>query len=146
MCPLTVEEIQIDPDRIRRRVKFDCEGPSKTEQHHKGAVNINQIVARSQKTGMLPTRTQPGQYGDFTQVTDFHDAQNRVIEAQNAFMSLPSKVRKSFDNDPGKLLAFLSDENNRDKAVELGILSKPLVQPVEPPVESPVEPPVEPAA
>lgn len=112
----------IENPRARRRVQFACVGESRTEQHHKNECDINKIMARSLKSGMLPTRGEAGFYGDFTDVEDYQTAVNRVIEAENAFMSLPSSIRKRFGNNPAELLDFMSDENNLDEAVKLGII------------------------
>ena len=38
-------------------------------------------------------------------------------------MSLDSRVRKRFNNDPSELLAFLSDDRNRSEAEKLNLLS-----------------------
>lgn len=95
-------------------------------------------MARAKKGHLVPGRSAPGFYGDFTGVEDYHTNLERIRKADESFMTLPAKIRKEFDNDPGKLLAFLSDESNREKAIELGILEKPAPVTVEP------EPPAEP--
>lgn len=41
-------------------------------------------------------------------------------------MELPATLRREFDNDPVKLLAFLQDENNRDRAIQLGLVNAPV--------------------
>lgn len=127
-----------------RRVQMYCEGTSRTEKAHQKRVNINTIMKKATRTGMLPGRSVAGYCGDFTGAVDFHTAQNQIIEANNAFMSLPSHIRKEFKNDPGQLIEFLSDNNNRKKAIELGIIPPP--EPVQPePVSEPVPDPVVPA-
>lgn len=114
----------------RRRVQTHPVGESRTEQHHKGMVDINRMVQRYQKTGLLPQRGTPGFYGDFTQVSDYQSCLHAVHSAQDAFMALPAQVRKEFDNDPAKLLVFLDNPANADKAMELGIIPRP--EPVQP--------------
>lgn len=86
--------------------------------------DINLIVERFVRTGVLESvnRTQ-GQYGDFSEVTDYHSALLQVQQAQESFMTLPAQVRAEFANDPGKFLDFVSDEANMDKMAEMGLLN-----------------------
>lgn len=63
---------------------------------------------------------------DYTDaVTDYHTALNLVRQADAEFLSLPAPLRAEFDNDPGRLVAFLEDEKNRPRAVELGLVKAP---------------------
>jgi len=123
--------------RPRQRVQTHFVGESKTEQSHRAEVDINQIVRRAQKTGMLPSNAGSARYGDFSQVADYHTAVDQVQRAEDAFMSLPSHVRKKFANDPGHLLSFLEDPENREEAMELGIIARPLPKPDPAPVANP---------
>lgn len=98
---------------------------SLTQQHLRDSNNIRHIMERSTRLGIrgqLPTEGMF--YGDFTNVGTYHQNLNKIIEAQEAFMTLPSRVRSRFENDPGKLIDFLNDEKNIQEAVELGILDK----------------------
>lgn len=133
-------ELLVTNPRIRRRVQFVPVGESRVEQSHRDECDINKIMARYHRSGLLPGRGEPGYYGDFTAVDDYQDAVERVFAADRAFMELPSAVRKRFANDPSELLAFLADEGNRDEAVELGII--PPLEPVVEDVGSPDPDPV----
>ena len=62
-------------------------------------------------------------YGDLTG-DDFKSFMDSVIGAKDAFMKLPSKTRAFFENDPGKMLTFMEDPNNRAKAIELGMIDE----------------------
>lgn len=127
----------------RRRVMQRTIGDSLTEQAHANEVDINSIVSRYTRTGMLPSRGGSPAYGDFSGVVDYQTCLDAVASAQAEFMKLPAQVRKEFDNDPGKLLAFLQDEDNRDEAIRLGLIENvPPVEAAAPPEapESPVEP------
>jgi phage internal scaffolding protein len=105
------------------RKQIDCSGVSKTDQSYKKAVNINNIIKKFKKTGVLP-ETRQGVYGDYSQVPTLEEAHEAVKMASEAFMSLPATVRKLMDNDPSKLELWLSDEANYDIAVENGLLEK----------------------
>lgn len=100
---------------------------SMTCQEFKDECDINKIVKKP-NYGINPLNppTVKPQYDDFTniQYTDFYAAQNLICEAVQQFENLDSSVRKYFDNDPGKLLEFINDEKNYDKAVEIGLCEK----------------------
>ena len=100
--------------------------PSMTQQHFKEECDVNRILARYAETGNWGEQTDVRpQFGDFSGEFDFRSAQDSIIQAREAFMALPSSVRKQFNNDPGELLAFLADESNRDEAIRLGLVEKP---------------------
>ena len=124
-----------------RRVVQAVRGESRTEQAHRQETNINTIVSRYQRTGLLPVAAGSPRYGDFTGVVDYHSAVDAVHAAEDAFLSLPADVRKRFRNDPGELLAFLEDEGNRAEAVALGLIVPPEPDlPPEGPSEAPESP------
>lgn len=128
-----------------KRVQHKTEGVSLTVQSEKDNCDINKLISKYKRTGQLPPVLKTnGQYGDFSRVGDFHSAMNSVVSAQNAFLSLPAKLRQRFANDPAQLLQFLSVKDNYDEAVKLG-LAKP--RPASPPEETkktPEAPSVEP--
>lgn len=103
---------------------LEC-GASMTFQHFKDECDINTIVSRY-PNGVTPydDRKESGIYGDFsdTSIFDFREAQNKIIEAEDRFQSLPSSIRQRFNNNPALLLDFLSDSNNRSEAIELGLI------------------------
>ena len=108
-------------------------GESETQQHFAADADINNIMAKYAQTGYLvdPFKAPVGspQFGDFTGVTDFLSAQNAILNAQAAFADLPASVRKFFDNDPASLIAFLDDDSNYDKALEMGLIVPPAKEP-----------------
>lgn len=111
---------------------------SKTQQNQKEEADINNIVKRFGLTGQLPTNVRVPQYGDFTSVTNYHDALNLVIDAEQAFAKMPADIRNRFQNDPGQFLDFFTDEKNREEGEKLGLIlpRKEEAKPVAPTVES----------
>ena len=97
--------------------------PSLTQQHFKNDVDINQIIARYNRTGLLP-QVEGAMCGDFDLDLDYQTALNRVIAAQNAFEQLPAQLRKRFNNNPAELLSFVSDPNNRAEGEAIGLFKK----------------------
>lgn len=116
--------------------------PSMTQQQFKEESDINFIMARYQKTGVLvdplTQTTRKPMFDDFSELGDFRDHQQAVIEAQEMFMALPSRLRARFSNDPAELLQWLSDPANKDEAIELGLMTNPLVETPEMPLKGEV--------
>jgi len=99
---------------------------SKTKQSFKDETNINKIVAKYNKTGQLPSLIkQNPKYGDFTNPLDYQESLNTVLFANEQFNALSAKVRSKFNNDPTKLLEFVSDAKNLEEMYELGLAIKP---------------------
>jgi len=64
-------------------------------------------------------------------VSDYHTALNAIRASEEAFMSLPAKLRVKFDHDPNALLQFLQNEQNRDEAIQLGLIDgEPVAAPI----------------
>lgn len=105
-------------------------GKGRTKQSFRDAADINTIVARYRKTGMLEnlSRAQP-YYADVSTVGTYADNLRKVTLANESFMMLPAALRERFENDPGQLMDFIADEANTAEAIELGILAKPLPAP-----------------
>lgn len=107
----------------RRKCVTQCVG-GRVERHHRNECNINSIMAKYRRTGLLPARVGSGMSGDFTAAVDYHSSLEAIRAAEAGFMSMPSQLRKRFDNDPAKLLDFLANDDNYDEAVALGLVPK----------------------
>ena len=106
----------------RVRVQQKDFGPSRTKQSERREADINFIVNRYQETGVMAHfQKYSGEYGEFDS-TDFHQAMNMVASAKSMFESLPSSVRNMHQNDPAKFMDWIHDENNAEKAREMGLL------------------------
>jgi hypothetical protein len=56
-------------------------------------------------------------------------------------MALPAKIRARFDHDPNALLQFLQNDQNRDEAIQIGLIDgKPVVESIVSAVETPKDP------
>lgn len=114
-----------DTDAVSNETGLACPEPTLTQQQFAEESDINYIAERYGLTGELPQVLDLPTYGDFTGIFDFQSAQNAVVLAKQQFMTLPAKLRARFDNDPGKMMAFLDDPENRAEAEFLGLLNKP---------------------
>lgn len=113
-----------------RQVLMDF-SPSRTKQAPAEACDVNSIMARYARTGVLPVMRMQGAYADVSGLSgfDYGQAQELLQRCNDAFMLLPAEVRASMDNDPAKFVQFVQDPANRDKAVELGLIAKAPVEP-----------------
>ena len=63
-------------------------------------------------------------YADLTQAGDYQSSMDKIIKAQDAFLTLPSDVRKRFGNDPQAFLAYMDDPANMEESIKLGLRIK----------------------
>lgn len=103
--------------------------PSLTDQSFADECDVNVLMKRYEKTGVLPQfpDRQPF-YVDNWDMPSYQDAQNIILAADAAFMALPASVRAKFDNDPQAFADYVSDEKNSDQLREWGMLSPEAVE------------------
>ncbi len=107
------------------RVQLDP-GEGRTKQSFSEESNINIIMAKYEKTGMLDhLATHQGRYGDFIGGPDYHQALSALRAADEAFETIPAGVRARFDNDPAKFLSFVQDPENLDEMIKMGLAKAP---------------------
>ena len=136
--PFVRNPYNYDMALVSQETGLACQDPSLAQQHMKDECDINVIVERFGVTGQLPVRAIEPSYGDFSGVSDYHTALNKIKAADEAFMALPAKLRAKFDHDPNALLNFLENEANKDEAIQLGLIDgEPVAQPIVSAVETP---------
>lgn len=112
------------------RVQHENTEPSRTKQSFADEVNINNIVGKYKKTGLLThLNDAEAKYLDVTEVGDFQDAQNIMIKAQADFMALPASARKVFNHSTAEFLDAAHDPDKRDLLVKAGLLPEPTPTP-----------------
>lgn len=124
----------------RERVQSDSGNPedSRVQQSEAAACDINKIMSRWQKTGVLEhVRQTEGTFGDFDIGGSYQDACNRVLDAEAQFLELPAGLRNQFNNDPAELLDYLAKPENQEEARAMGLLH-PVTDQVTPPPANPV--------
>jgi phage internal scaffolding protein len=111
----------VDPRQSSYPVHF--EGPGRAKQAMKDECDINNIVARYRERGILNhVAKHEGRYDDLLGAVDYQTAMQAVAQAQEAFDTLPAKLRARFENDPSKFLAFVENEENLDEMISLGLV------------------------
>jgi len=125
-----------DTTKRVRQVHPKC-GKTMTEQHHAKTCNINYIVGKYQKTGLVDhVNRHQGRYGDVS-AANFETAMELVTEQKTVFAELPSSVRKHYKNDVTKYLAHVQTEEG---ALEHQNLLNPAPEEPEPEKEPQNEP------
>lgn len=121
-------------------------GKQRTVVSEAASRDINVIIDRWRRLGELPPSSgKAPEYGDFSDFGSFHECLQRVEQARDEFMELPSKVRAACDNDPGKFIDMVFDPEGRAKLEELGLVeSKVPPGAPEPAPKAPETPPVAP--
>lgn len=109
-------------DSKKPKVQFNCDpDQGLTEQNHKDDVDINNILAKYQKTQTLEHRNEyRGEYGFATSQT-YEEAMQVVAKATSMFEDLPSHMRQRFNHDPGNFLQFVQNDKNAKEMVKMGL-------------------------
>lgn len=115
----------------KKRSRLECKDPTRTKQQFAAESNINNIMAKYQKTGLIDHVSRYGPTYGFAEPVDFQEALNTVRTAQDMFNALPSSWRARFENDPAKFLDFVQDPENEEEMRHIGILPK--AEPKNPP-------------
>lgn len=120
----------------RPEVDFPSDDPnsrSLTNQSDKDGADINIIMSRYEKTGLITDaitgNTRKPMYGDFTVIGDYYKLQNTLVAVNRAFSALTPQTRNRFQNDPAKLIEFLSDPANDQEAISMGLKPAPEIIP-----------------
>lgn len=117
---MTVHET-INQETGKVRVTLEC-GPGRTKQEFKKETDINVILKKFEKTGIINFRdANEAMYEDIDPL-DFHQAMNIVAQGKEMFEALPATLRKRFGHDPENFLEFIQDPGNKDEARKLGLL------------------------
>ena len=104
---------------------FHTVGESMTQQQFSEEADIHNIIRRHDTDGViLAVKRGMAQYSDFSQVTDMYEAIQKIDQAKENFMELPSDIRKRFDNDPAKFFNYANDPKNFDSLLDMGLATK----------------------
>jgi phage internal scaffolding protein len=110
----------------RTRKGFETTGDSLTQQSHAQAADVRNIIKQYDRTGLIANVNKGiAQYGDYSEINEYQEALNMVIEANESFAELPSHIREQFNNNAGAFFEFATDPKNEEKMVELGLAKAP---------------------
>lgn len=135
---------------MTRPVIYCTEKEDRTKQSFRAECDMNNIVARIKKTGMVPFEAQASLRRQiFADVSgapqSLEEAYAVVARADAAFAALPAVLRQRFGGPVG-YLGFLEDPKNIKEAQDLGLVAKPKPTPTSAPNPAPVVPVANPPA
>jgi len=110
-----------DTNLVSDETGLRCDDASLTQQQFADEADINTIVDRFLRSGVMPTPAAMPQYVDYEGVFDFQSAMNVVRSADENFMRLDAKVRSRFNNSPQEFLEFFANPDNTQEAIRLGL-------------------------
>ena len=84
-----------------------------TRQADAAQTSISEQMRLMISTGFKGVSFKEPRYGDFSGINDYHEAVNRLAQAEDDFMALPASVRAACDNDPGLFLEYVNDPEHR---------------------------------
>lgn len=100
------------------------EGESKTRQADLDSSDINKIVKRFERDGVMPMGSREGVYLDVSEVGDYRSALEQVKRADEYFSQLPADSRKMFNNDPAEFLDRVNDPSQLELLIKAGVIPK----------------------
>jgi hypothetical protein len=108
--------------------------PSLTQQHYKDKTDINKIMEKVRKKGIMPPAGEL-MVADFSEIPDLHTMLQKTRKVNDAFMRLPPEVRNNFRNDPERFIKYMSDPEKKDEQIKLGLRLKEPEKVKEEPIE-----------
>jgi len=115
---------------------------SKAKQSELANADINKIVKRhTQEELVADLNKLEGAYGQVTS-ENLMDAYKKIEAAEQAFMEVPSDIRKKFNQDAGAFIDFATNPDNLQQMAEWGLGRVPVPEdpPQVPPADSPETP------
>ncbi|AXH74066.1 MAG: internal scaffolding protein [Microviridae sp.] len=123
---------------VHEPVDFVCDDDGMTRQEFKDECDINVLLARYERTGVLPANNQGApQYLDVSDVPDLARSFEMIEAAQRAFMTLPASVRREFDNDPIQFVDYASNPASLNQMREWGLAPPAAPEAAPPPAGEP---------
>lgn len=116
---------------------------SMTKQAFAEESQINNIMAKYEKTGVIDHVKEHGGYSMMPSGLDYHTAMQLTIDAHLAFDQLPANIRKEFGNDAFEFLTFVEDPDNVERMAELGLITPEETEPERTAVPDETPPPAE---
>lgn len=127
-----MKQIIVKPNGLKKVITINDQ-PSKTQQQFKDTVDVNNIMKKYKKTGVVThlRNAAQGLYMDLTAIPDLAEAKMQIAHAEELFMQIPAELRLKFNNDPALLISYLKDPANKKEAQAHGLIKPDPVLPFE---------------
>lgn len=117
------------PYETRTRQPMLAFDDGQCQQQFKEECDINNILAKYQKTGAVThANNRAAEYG-FATSLDFRQSMEIVVKAKTMFNELPSTIRRKFGGSPEAFLDFVQNPANASEMVEMGLVETPDQEP-----------------
>lgn len=80
------------------------ENLAQADQSFKESSDINNIIQKAQRTGVLSHVNKNAQFYEDLTDFDYEGSKNKIAEANSAFYDLDADIRAEFNNNPGQFL------------------------------------------
>lgn len=105
------------------RVASGAGGASMTQQQFAQECDINYIVKRAQRTGVIPVvSTQEMIFGTLDEDT-FKQRMDKMAEIKSYFDGLPAEIRLHYQNSVNEFIAAMNTEEGIEEGRKLGIIA-----------------------
>lgn len=105
------------------RVVSGAGGESMTQQQFAQECDINYIVKRAQRTGVIPVvSTQEMVFGTLDEDT-FKQRMDKMAEIKSYFEGLPSEIRLHYQNSVNEFIASMATDEGIEEGRKLGIVA-----------------------
>lgn len=106
---------------------YESDLPSLTIQSAREEADINAIMLRYAKTGVISDDVisrRAGVFADVGKFGDYGTLLEAVCSVQEEFEALKPEIREKFNNSPEELINWLQDSANYEEAVRYGLAVK----------------------
>ena len=110
-------------DALKYGISFPSE-EGMTQPEFLADSDINTIISRYQAVQAPLPISDISEYLDYSQVGDYQTAMQSISAIESYFDSLPATIRRRFNDDPGQLISFMDNPENRSEAETLGLVHK----------------------
>ncbi len=95
---------------------------SRTKQEFLRDADISVMFERFFSGGSIDVNRLDPKYLDLTELPSFSESQILLADVASQFRVQPAAFRAEFDNDEQNFVDWILDPENRDEAIELGVL------------------------
>lgn len=113
------------PYSQKKRIQKQFKKPSLAKQSFAKECDINHIMSRFQKDGLVTHLNKNQEQYGFAPAIEFREALDLVAKSRELFAGLPSTIRTRFNNNPAEFLEFCENPDNRSEMAVLGLIEKP---------------------
>lgn len=107
-----------------KRIQTAPVGKTRTKQSMAAECDINTIMQKYQKTGVIDHVAKHGGMYEYATALSYQEAIHLKRDAEEMFNDLPSSLRAQFKGNPAIFLAFVQDDKNLEEMGELGLLNE----------------------